>query len=102
MANQREIQEWLDKAEVIVQPNADQQRALEGIVGGDGLLVLLGLLVGSRQGFYLQLSQTPLSDPAQTYRAAVLQGQIKGIDLVAQTVLNMFPAAGDVSSTEQE
>lgn len=97
MPNQRQVQELLDGVDFIGERPlfAHEQEAIESLLGHPGLPVLLGTLLGTRQGCYVQIAAMPLVSEASRYQAAVLQGTIKGIDLVSQSLLQLFPAAGD-------
>lgn len=96
MPNQAEIQKYFDGIEGIGDRAlfTDEQNALESLVGHEGFSVLLGLMVGTRQGFLTQLGAMPLSTEPGRYQAAVLQGQIKGLNLLPQLVLDQFPSGG--------
>jgi len=88
-----ELQKLLDNIEGVVEPNIEQRRALIEMLDTPGFKVLIGLLITSRQGLYVQLGNVQLATPEGVSRAAVLQGIIKGIDLVPQTLLDlMLPA----------
>jgi hypothetical protein len=97
MPNQKQVQEVFDRVQLIDDRPlmSHEVEAMESLVEHPGLAVLLGLMAGARQGFYLQLSNMPLSTEPGRYQGAVLQGQIKGFDLVPQIILEAFPPAGD-------
>jgi hypothetical protein len=96
MPNQRDVQRWLDTATTLLpeEITGEQQLAIEGLIGNPGMLAVLGLMLSARQGMYLQVANMPLSTDAGRYQAAVLQGQIKAIDMLPQTLLDLFPVAG--------
>lgn len=75
-----------------------QLTSLFKLLEHDGFPVLLGLLLGERQTKYVQLSNIKLGTPEQQVAAAVLQGQIKGLDRVRETMIEMVP---DTESTDE-
>jgi hypothetical protein len=95
MATAEEAQGWLTSLPVVTEiEDSKQLEAVQSLLGHEGFATFLGLLLGSRQAFYVALAAIPLDGAANAARASVLQGQIKGIDLVRQTVLEQFtPAA---------
>lgn len=98
--NDREMEAWIKRIPVLTAPrNSDEQIALEELLVSKGLPVLLGLLFGSRQALYAQLSYAPMRDDDGVWRAAVLQGKIQGIELVIQTVKELaVPTSDDAAN----
>lgn len=97
--NQRELQEKLDSVECLTFLDTKQQGEVEDLLEHPGLMHVLGLLAGARQAQLLQLSHMNLASEAGRYQTAVIQGQTKALDLVAQTLLELVPAA---EATEQK
>lgn len=87
--NLRETEDWLASLPVIATPADSQVEALRSLYGGDGLTTLLGLLLGTRQAFYAYLSNLPVGTPEADCAVAVIQGKIKGLEKVLDTVREM-------------
>lgn len=66
--------------------DAERLRDLLQLTEHSGFAVLFGLLLASRQGKYAMLANAPLTDHGR-YNAAVIQGQIKGIEEIGATVI---------------
>jgi hypothetical protein len=86
------IQAWLDevevKTDVALLTQQEMHDALE-LIGHPGMKVLLGLMIGSRQGCYVRLANAGLSNTAEAIAAAVIQGTIRGIDMLPNTLLEL-------------
>lgn len=93
MPNQREVQAFLDRVPEKLTLNEVEAQELIQLLQHPGFTHLLGLLITARQGFFFQLSNMTLYSEQGRYHASVLQGTIKGIDLVHQTLLEQFPMA---------
>lgn len=93
MPNQREVQAFLDSVPEKLLLNEMESMELSTLMQHPGFTHLLGLLVTARQGCYVQLGNMTLYNEAGRHHASVLQGMIKGIDLVHQTLLEQFPMA---------
>jgi hypothetical protein len=99
MPNPEHVQAWLESTPVLAElTDSKQLEMVQSLVGHEGFHLFLGLLLGSRQAFYTALSAIPLDGAANAARASVLQGQIKGIDLVRQTVLEQFMPAAQIGA----
>jgi hypothetical protein len=97
--NNREMEAWLAKIPVISKLDSEQERAIMETLGSPGLTALLGLLFGSRQALYAQVSYAPNGDPVMSHRVSVLQGKIQGLELVVQTVRELaVPSSGEVEA----
>lgn len=100
--NIEEMEQWLKRIPVLTAPrNPEEELNINELLLHPGLPILLGLLFGSRQAFYAQLSYQPLKDDDGSWRAAVLQGKIQGIELVVQTVKELaVPVSTDAPNKE--
>lgn len=88
-------QKWLESIPILTHLEDSQQRAaFESLIGHEGFRLFLGLLLGSRQAFYVALAAHPVFNAEGAARASVIQGQIKGIDLARQTVLDTLTPDG--------
>ena len=78
---------WLEGTPVLDKPqDSKQTEAVRELAGNEGFRIFLGLLLGSREAFYVQLARLPLNSADAAARASVIQGKIAGIDLARQTV----------------
>lgn len=96
--NKEELEKWLQSAKVLTEEDVTSamRGEIEAVIGKAGLLHIIGLMLGAREAFYVQLSHTALGDPAQVARASVIQGKIQGVDLIRQTLLELHtPASAD-------
>jgi hypothetical protein len=91
--NPSTVQDWLESITPIAESTEQQDAAARELLGNDGLAAVIGLMLGSRQTFYTQLAHLPLDTAANVSRASVIQGQIKGIDLLRQTLLELATPA---------
>lgn len=91
--NQRAVQAWLDTIEAKAGLNSQEQDELLRLFAEPGLPHLISLMMGARQALYAQLANQPLSSAEAVARASVIQGQIKGIDMLPETLLEMVPPA---------
>lgn len=94
-----ELEKFLDNIPELLEPSVEQHDAIFALMQNKGFIALLGLLQAGRQGFYMQLANTPLHDELHRHAASVIQGQIKGIDAIRDTLLSLIP---DQDPTEQE
>lgn len=73
-----------------------EKEQVKKLVEDVGFHHLLRLMLGARQAQYMVLSNIMLGDPSNVARASVIQGQIKGIDMLRETVLELFkPVEGE-------
>lgn len=84
--NNREMESWLSKLPVLSKLDGENERDVMELLGSPGLTALLGLVLGTRQALYAQVSYLPNGDPVMSHRLSVLQGKIQGLELVVQTV----------------
>lgn len=79
-----EVQTFLDSIPLLTELTTSQQSEFWQAVNHPGFRHLLGLLLATRQGLYVQLSKVPLSDPLY---ASVLQGRISAVETISELVL---------------
>lgn len=84
--NSREMEAFLARVPVLVEAKGDNERNINELLAHPGLPVLLGLILGARQGLYAQVSYLPNGDQVQSHRISVLQGKIQGLEMTIQTV----------------
>lgn len=97
-------QAWLDTVEVVTDLTdltEGEITAARSLLGHPGMKVLLGLMIGARQGFYVQLGNMGLGDEAAACRASVIQGMVKGIDLLPSTLLELVAPAAHVEPSQE-
>lgn len=68
-------------------PDSKAREDIEDLLRHPGFYHLYGLLLGARQGYLVALSQAPLANTGEVQRAGVLQGTIRGIEIIRDTVL---------------
>jgi hypothetical protein len=93
----KDLENKLAVAPVLVELDGKQMEAVEEFFKSDVPAILWGLMLGSKQAHYVALSNSPLTNMETVSRAAVIQGQIKGIDLFYDTLLELT-----IPSQEQE
>lgn len=102
---QAAVQAWLDKVEVVTDiallPPEDVHE-LQSLLGSRAMSLLLGLMMGSRQGCYLQLANAELATAEGRHNAAVIQGTIRGIVMLPQTLLELAVPAQEQQQAGQE
>lgn len=83
---------WLEDVPVLdgITSTPDVE-AIKTLIGHEGFSLLLGLLMGSRQAYFVALANLPLGNSADAARLSVLQGKVQGIDLIRETLLEQFP-----------
>lgn len=86
---QKDLEAWLESAVPMdgTEITALKQAEIEQILGHPGLLSIVGLMLGARMTAYTQLAAISLHDGQQVARASVIQGTIRGIDLLRATLL---------------
>jgi len=83
-----ELIKMLDEAPVLTKlPDVESTSAFEELLKHPGLPLLWGLLLGSKQAHFAALSAAPLGNLEEVRRAGVLQGTIRGIDMIYQTLV---------------
>lgn len=91
MSNREDVERWLSSVPVYAElPDSKALEDVVSLVGHPGFYHLLGLMMGSKQAYMVQLSHIPLNNADAAARASVLQGQIKGIELLRETMLEQF------------
>lgn len=93
--NLPDTERWLSRLPVISDPSDEQRNALNDLYESVGLTTLLGLLLGARQGLLVFLSNLPLGTPEADCAAAVIQGKIRGLEMVSDTVREMSVSDDD-------
>lgn len=94
--NQLEFERVLQHAPVLTEIRGiDNRAAIEDFLAHPGFSLFWGLLLGSRQAYYAALSSAPAGNTEEVRRIGVLQGTIKGIELVSQTALEQLAPSGD-------
>lgn len=86
--DRKDMEKILDEAPVLTGiADGKSQEAFESLLKSPGLPILYGLLLGSRQGLFAALSKSPLTNMETVSRAAVIQGQISGVEIFYNTLL---------------
>lgn len=74
---------------------------LKGLIGAAGFGIFWSLLAQQRAEALVALSNLPLTEPAKHAAASVLQGQIRAIDQIRSTVLDIAdPQAADAAEPQ--
>lgn len=77
--------------------------ALQGLIGHNGFGIFWSLLAQQRAEAMSVLSNIPLGSPERDSAASVLQGQIRAIDQIRETVLDIAdPQAADAAQPQDE
>lgn len=87
-----EIEQWLNDVPIRTELSAIELEQLFLLTTNAAFKGLLGLLLGERQSKLIQLANLPLNSPETSARASVLQGEIKGIDKIRQTLIEVYIA----------
>lgn len=82
-----EIKDWLESHQPKAELLPDEAEALQSLIGNKGLGALLSLMMAARHVSYITLAALPLGTDEMVARASVIQGTIKGIDLIRETLL---------------
>jgi hypothetical protein len=82
-----------------IEPRAEvkdgkEQEQLLDLFNHAGFEVFLGLMYGARQAQYAALAESPLGSAEASWRAGVIQGTIKGIELAFNTALEHSVPSG--------
>lgn len=89
------VQASLEAIPVLAQlADTKQHEAVQSLLDNEGFRLFLGLMLGTRQALYAQLAMRPVANAADAARASVIQGQIQGIDLFRETMLESFMPVG--------
>jgi hypothetical protein len=98
ITERKDVMRWLEELPILAElKDSKQAEAVRSLAGHEGFGLLIGLLMATRQAFYVQLANLPIGNSTDAARFSVLQGQTKGIDLVRETLLELFP---DVTPAE--
>ena len=77
-------------------PDSKAQEQLEELFKHPGFTILWGLMLGARQAYLYTLANLPCGSSEEIRRLGVIQGTIKGIDLLRDTALEQtIPSAGE-------
>lgn len=82
-----EVESLFANAQIIAEMSSADRDKLFNLVLDPGFPILVGLLLGERQGTLMQLSYAKAGDPAQLQQLGVLQGTIRGIERVYAILL---------------
>jgi hypothetical protein len=83
------VESWVNNILPLAALTQEQEKAVQELLGHSGVEVLVGLMLGTREAFLVMLASLPLNTPANVTHASVLQGQIKGIDLLRHTLIEL-------------
>lgn len=92
MTDRNSIIPWLNSIEIVAEPTGDQIDEVWKLLDEPGLAVLLGLLLGQRQGSLVTLSLVPAASVENQHTISRIQGEIKGLDALRNTLLELFPS----------
>lgn len=92
MKRAEEIEKWLNAVPIRTELTSAELDDLFDLTQNRAFKALLGLLLGERQSKLIQLANLALNSPEASARASVLQGEIKGIDKIRETLIEVFMA----------
>lgn len=98
----KEFERWLDSTEPVDEPTSEQIAQARHVLSSDGMRVIWAMLVGAAQGKRVELENAPLGTPAEAQRAAVIQGSIKGIYMVRDTLLELASMGSQPAAPDEE
>jgi len=93
--NQEEVINMLEKIELKTFLDSREFSKFEEMIQTEAFHHFLGLLLGSRQAQLMALANVGLGTAEKSCQASVLQGTVKGIDLVRDTVVDLFTPGKD-------
>lgn len=95
--NRDELQKALDATPALdILPDSKAVEQLQDLLAHPGLPHLWGLLQGSKIAQFQVLANSPLTNMETVSRASVIQGTIKGVDLIYNTLLEQaVPSQAD-------
>lgn len=96
----KNMQNQLESFPAKIEASGAEIDAMISLVDQEGFKVLVGLLLGEKQALFEQMLLLPLGTPDQDYRMAVTQGQIKGIESIRRTMLEVL--SDDDSTYERD
>ncbi len=94
LTRRAEVQRWLDQLRLEASLDKFEDKELDALaeaLGSAPLAAALKLQLQAQQQWRIQLSQVSLHDPRNVSLASVLQGQIKAVDLICETLLQALP-----------
>lgn len=80
---------FLDSIPELDDATTAQRDDLRAMLDHKGFPVLMGLLMGQQQGLYGMLANVSPATAEGAHQIGVIQGQIKGIAAIRETVLEM-------------
>jgi hypothetical protein len=90
MKKAEEIEKWLNAVPIRTELTGAELDDLFNLTTNRAFKALLGLLLGERQSKLVQLANLPINSPETSARASVLQGEIKGIDKIRETLIEVY------------
>lgn len=84
--NIADTERWIQSIPTISEPSDEAADALRNLYGSVALTTLLGMVKGARQALYALLSNVPLGGEENDCAAAVIQGKIRGLETIFDTV----------------
>lgn len=85
-----DLEAILDGAPLLtVVPDSKMQESVEEFLKHPALPIVWGLMIGAKQGYRVALEDSPLINMETCWRAGVIQGTIKGIDVFYHTLLEL-------------
>ena len=102
--NLAEAEKLLNEVPLLTNLTPSQFADVEQCLQSRGFAAIAGLMLGTKQTFLTALANLSLGTAEKSCAAAVLQGQIKGIDQIRQEVLSLYQDADfkSQSATSQE
>lgn len=95
MQTLKELNARVSDVTLLTDLDSKQLDEVQMLLEQPGIYHLLGLLLGEKQGKLVQLSNLPLHSEQHRYMAAELQGQIKALDSLRYTIIDLFQTAAD-------
>jgi len=97
-----EFEKWLDNTDIITEPTQEEILLAREVISSEGMRVVWGLMLGTAQGKRVALENAPLGTPETDHRAAVIQGGIKGIYVLRDTLLELANMGSQPAAPEEE
>lgn len=88
--NVSQLEEILATVECVAEPNTLQLAELQKVLTAPGFQVFMGLLLSVRNGHLQMIANLPIVSKEDHWRTAVLQGQIKSVDIIRETLLQLY------------
>lgn len=96
------FEKWLDDTAELIEPNAEQLAHARLVLSSEGMRVIWGLLVASAQAKRIELENAPCGNAEQAHRVGVIQGSIKGIYMIRDTLLELANMGSQPAAPEEE